>query len=275
MNRIRQISGKLLFCIKICADVSSFVKLVISSKKYDRYQRSSNFSSAVEDAVSKSETTVLYRLKIDGIRNVEMRTYEGDLQMFYEVFFERAYATDVAKNKQPLTIIDAGSNIGLSALFFLDEFETDKIFCIEPDGYNLKLLHKNLRNEVVSGKAKIIEAALSNTDGNASWHHSSRSYNSRLDTSEASELTVKTLTLNSIINEEQIGSIDILKIDIEGAEKLVFEGDASWMTITKNIIIEIHGQAETESIPALLRTNGFHVTKLENMYSSVFFATKS
>ncbi|MET0242231.1 MAG: FkbM family methyltransferase [Flavitalea sp.] len=265
----------MLFCIKICADISSLTKLISNSKKYDRYQRETDHSKNKQASSFKQDPAVIYRLKTDQVRTVHMRTFSGDLQMFYEVFFENAYAIAPAENKHPLTIIDAGSNIGLSALFFLSEYEIAKMICIEPDPANLKLLQRNLADEIASRKVKIIDAALCNNEGSAPWHQSSRSYNSRMESEKNSNIRVRTISLNTMIKSENIHSIDLIKMDIEGAERYVFEDDISWLNITRNFVIEIHRDEEIKTIPETLQRIGFTVTKLDSLYSTVFFATRN
>ena len=52
--------------------------------------------------------------------------------------------------------------------------------------------------------------------------------------------TVKAMTLGKIIADYQLSKIDILKIDIEGAEKEVFEDTSSWIGKVGALIIELH-----------------------------------
>jgi len=52
------------------------------------------------------------------------------------------------------------------------------------------------------------------------------------------------LSMRTLISRLGIDSIDILKIDIEGAEARVFSGDSSWLDITRSIIVELHDRFE-------------------------------
>lgn len=51
---------------------------------------------------------------------------------------------------------------------------------------------------------------------------------------------MKAMTLGKIIADYQLNKIDILKIDIEGAEKEVFEDASSWIGKVEALIIELH-----------------------------------
>src|SRR5207247_2514943 len=52
--------------------------------------------------------------------------------------------------------------------------------------------------------------------------------------------SVDTITIEQIIGKHQIGRIDILKIDIEGAEREVFAGSSRWINTVDCIIAELH-----------------------------------
>jgi hypothetical protein len=53
--------------------------------------------------------------------------------------------------------------------------------------------------------------------------------------------SIRAVTIREIMEEQQIDFIDVLKIDIEGAEKEVFSSDYDyWLSKTRVIIIELH-----------------------------------
>jgi len=52
--------------------------------------------------------------------------------------------------------------------------------------------------------------------------------------------SVKALTVNDLLDNYGLERIDILKIDIEGAEKEVFSNSSSWLGKVDAIIIELH-----------------------------------
>jgi FkbM family methyltransferase len=51
---------------------------------------------------------------------------------------------------------------------------------------------------------------------------------------------VEASTLDKILSDHKIDVVDILKIDIEGAEKEVFENSAAWIDRVGVIVIELH-----------------------------------
>ena len=68
---------KFIFCYSITADLSSFVRLLINTKRY-RYAKKPVVHSAIP---------LPYHLRLNGKRKtIFLRTYTGDIEIFYEVF---------------------------------------------------------------------------------------------------------------------------------------------------------------------------------------------
>ena len=64
------------------------------------------------------------------------------------------------------------------------------------------------------------------------------------------------------MDKNNLKSITLLKIDIEGAERFIFDDnvDLSFLSITKVIAIEIHDEFQIrEKIYSILKKNNFHL----------------
>ena len=80
------------------------------------------------------------------------------------------------------------------------------------------------------------------------------------------EVRGKLKTLSSVINDLDVKNIDLLKIDVEGAEYEVLQGIApdDWRKI-KQIVLEVHDlEGRLDKIQALLKSNGFNITVERN-----------
>tara|TARA_Y100000814_G_scaffold284277_1_gene251070 strand:- start:3226 stop:3573 length:348 start_codon:yes stop_codon:yes gene_type:complete len=66
---------------------------------------------------------------------------ESAIDILNEVFFENTYQFNISDNDS--IIIDAGSNIGISSLFFRRNY-SNKIIAFEPDPNAFNLLHITL-----------------------------------------------------------------------------------------------------------------------------------
>ena len=119
--------------------------------------------------------------------------------------------------KEKLNIIDIGANIGFSFLNFKYYLNNSQIFCIDPIDKNISYLKKNLRkfNPV------IINIGCSNIKGEIKIGTPSDNF---IDTGmyskfcENNSIKISTNTLDSIMDNYNLKTIDLIKIDIEGME---------------------------------------------------------
>ncbi|TQI71528.1 FkbM family methyltransferase [Gramella sp. Hel_I_59] len=196
------------------------------------------------------------------------RDPSSDLDVFQQIFFWSEYLPVVKSYKnhfkfpggKVLNIIDAGGNIGLTSLFFLKIFKNCNIICLEPDIGNYEVLNYNLpKNKNVS----LLNAAL--------WSSNSKveiinDFRDRLDWARRvkeinHEKGIPAFSVNQLMKDFNWSVIDILKIDIEGAEKEVFtskDADLSFLQFTKCIAMEIHDEFNCRSeINKILEQFGF------------------
>lgn len=176
-----------------------------------------------------------------------LRVPSSDVPTFAQIFIENEYEFNVLNN--PETIIDAGANVGLAAIYFANKYPTAKIYSIEPEGANFQTLKIN-----VSPYKNItpIQAALWNTDGEinltnpglGSWGFitEENDENKRATKNFTADFfqKVPSFTMDTILANNNLQQVDILKIDIEGAEKEVFENSTSWISKIETVIVETH-----------------------------------
>jgi len=68
------------------------------------------------------------------------------------------------------------------------------------------------------------------------------------------------LPMSRVIAESGFDRVDLLKVDIEGAEVELFKGDVSWLRRVGAIAIEFHGDSRRESgFDQIMRDYGFAV----------------
>jgi FkbM family methyltransferase len=145
-------------------------------------------------------------------------------------------------NQTPL-IIDAGANIGASSVYFSCTYPKSLIFSIEPDPNNFSLLSLNTG----SFNCFRFNGAISNTDGElelfdpgmSDWGF--RTAEVKSERSPAASI-VKCITPDAILDHPAANKTVpfIFKIDIEGAEQYLFDGDTSWLEKFPLVIIELH-----------------------------------
>src|SRR5579862_2414174 len=83
---------------------------------------------------------IRFRLPASG-RNVALRPGTTDMKCFEKVFVDEEYKTPFPI--KPKVIVDAGANIGMATLYYSQTYPEARIFSIEPESSNFKMLTKN------------------------------------------------------------------------------------------------------------------------------------
>ncbi|MDQ6482601.1 FkbM family methyltransferase [Dyadobacter sp. LHD-138] len=188
-------------------------------------------------ALKNNKTINLANIK----HSIHLRPGTSDDKVFAQIFVYKEY--DINLDFEPQTIIDGGANIGLSCVYFKNRFPDAKIIAIEPDIENVELLNTNIKNyDNIYVKHKGLWPTktctkLTDKYGFGKWGMIVEECNN--DASLHNE--INTITIDDIMNEFHLEYIDLLKLDIESAEKQLFSGDyMTWLPKTKVIIIELH-----------------------------------
>lgn len=197
-----------------------------------------------------------YRLR-DGL-SVGLRQGTTDSKVFDEIFVEQAYARCVAvlpANLGPVTLIDLGANIGLSALFLTRALDVAQIIAVEPDPDNFGLLSENLRRTGLADRCTAIRAFAGAEHAFAELHDSGNgAWGMRMG--PLSDTGTPVLPLAAIAG---LASAPIvLKCDIEGGERQLFLHIRDWTHLIPYIFLELHTEfLPVEELLACLESSGF------------------
>jgi FkbM family methyltransferase len=168
---------------------------------------------------------------------VYLRIDTSDFCAYRDVltFRSKSYDPDLP-GFSPNTIVDAGAHIGMSSILFALKYPAARIIALEPEPANFAAL---LRNTAPYKKITAIQAALWREDGEVTIGASNAHPKGAFQIVENGGLRVRAITLETVMGETGIHSIDLLKVDIEGAEKELFES-CSWIRNVGVIAIELH-----------------------------------
>ena len=175
---------------------------------------------------------------------IYVRNKTSDVATFEQVFLRGDYAIRGLPVENSSVIIDCGANCGMAAVFFANKYPGTRLFAIEPEFSNFEVLKKNVQNYP---NITAIHAAIWNRNckiqvvdaGNGNWGFSTRElldgqYPNKNEFADA-------VSLDFLLEKFNIEKIDLLKIDIEGAEKELFQNNyEKWLPATKVMIIELH-----------------------------------
>jgi len=116
------------------------------------------------------------------------------------------------------TIVDVGSNIGISALYFLTRSPDTRVSCFEPDPRNAERLRANLA--AFEGRFTLHEEAVGDLDGTVTFGREPTGRYGGIGLALAEQLEVRCRHIDEVLREEleRADRIDLLKIDTEGME---------------------------------------------------------
>ncbi|GHE68765.1 FkbM family methyltransferase [Streptomyces capitiformicae] len=206
--------------------------------------------------------------------------------IYNEIFFERTYLKHGITLSDSSRVVDAGANVGLFSLFVKQEFPGAKILAFEP----IPAIHRALLGNLDEHGAKDVEvhrAALGRRHedevrftfypalpGNSTRYPEQKSVGQELTVEQIGQDAVDSIMAGVEVAAEvhrlsdmlrdwaPEGPIDLLKIDVEGAELEVMEGlDATDWQRVQQAVIEVQDlDGRLDAVLAVLDAQGFDVT---------------
>jgi FkbM family methyltransferase len=258
----------------------------LSSKRLNRLSKCTELVKLMEDGVDiKSYNKKLFFLtfKFNSRKlNIYLRKNGSDLKVFKSVFLRQEYKLSVINisGKNISTIVDAGGNIGLTTLYYFCYFPNAKYFIIEPDVSNFEILKKNISINQINNSV-LLNNALWTTNEKLVIKNDFRDgekWSTTVDVPFVQGVNQKLLMINGIslltlCKQHQINKIDILKIDIEGAERFLFLDNIFLKIIENNVhevIIEIHDEFGLR--PTIYsEMERIHFQRKEDQYITFFY----
>jgi FkbM family methyltransferase len=179
-------------------------------------------------------------------KDIYIRTSTPDLNVAIMCFTEEyKNIKDYVVNQYPNLIIDAGGYIGTAAIKLSEIFPKSKIITLEPSTKNYEILLKNIKNykNIYPIKSALVASKDSMTVNlrdrlTGEWGYSLVEEPLDQENSKIIE-AVNTITLSDIKKKFNL-KIDILKLDIEGGEKNIFENCKNDINEINTIIVELH-----------------------------------
>lgn len=181
----------------------------------------------------------LFTVRVPSYRYpIYLRSSTSDIDVFCQIFCHAELDYDFLGI--PRYIIDAGANIGLTSVFLANRYPEATIDAIEISKANIEVLKLNTSNypgvNIVAKGLWWNDAILQikNKDAEA-WAFIVEEAN--IETID----TFPSISISSLIASSEFDHIDILKIDIEGAEADIFnQNRATWLSNVDYLLIELH-----------------------------------
>jgi FkbM family methyltransferase len=217
-----------------------------------------------EDLKRKIRRTCLgtFYLKRCGLRNkpadivgcrVRFCTFENLAHLFHEIFLNQQYHF-ICDKKNPF-IVDCGSNIGMSLLYFKMLYPDSEILAFEPDAQAFACLEANVKDNRIPG-VRLNRCAVSDQEGDIDFYYDQENPGSLLMSTLKERMpkarqVVKAVLLSKFIDRD----VDFLKLDVEGAED--------------KVIKDLSGQGKLGRIKQMVIEYHHHLVKNADTFSSI------
>lgn len=177
---------------------------------------------------------------------------------------------------EPVKILDLGSHIGMSVLFWKNLYPLAQVWAVEPHPALFAFLEQNIwennLREVTTKQAALVagddrtQVPLYTPDLDSGWLSNSSLLPAgwtQFIEMEAQPLKVPTTTLPALI--EEIGYLDIVKLDIEGTEQAVITSLGGRLSQIRHLIIEFHPSSHQSlsTLEKMIFDRGFTIKTLK------------
>jgi FkbM family methyltransferase len=215
---------------------------------------------------SSGERTLVVNVTSPIHGEIVLREVPADWWTFEEVVREQVYKGVLPYISRCETVIDLGANIGLAALYFANQYPASRVFAVEPNPANYALLNVNLQALVDSGRCQTFNAAIWGRETLlvANPLPSPERYNCfsvrEILPEEHCPTPLKGMPMVDLVAVSGFTTVDILKVDIEGAEVQLFRGNLDWLERVRALLIEFHDESRQESdFDAIMRRYHFRI----------------
>lgn len=174
----------------------------------------------------------------------------SSMWLIYSYFYDKKEFMFLSKYLKNTDIVfDVGANIGIYSLW-ISKFVTEgKIIAFEPDPKNYQRCQEQLLNNKL-GQVVLEDIALSSENGKLKFSTGKDMENHLLldiqEIDNETTIQVESKKMDLYCEDKNITAIDFIKIDVEGAEKFVFEGASQLLNSQKIkcILFEVNQQKE-------------------------------
>jgi FkbM family methyltransferase len=216
-------------------------------------------------------------LRAPRVGTVLCRAHTSDIGVFRQIFIDREYRCldDV---KDPGLIIDCGANVGYASAYFLARYPNAQVIAVEPDAGNFAMLGRNLAR--YPARTRLIQSGV--------WSHTTglvmcedpfgdgREWSYTVRPSRAHEVpAMQAVDIGTLLQDSGFDRISVLKIDIEGAEREVFQHNfQSWIGKVDRLVIELHGPDCEAAFRQAVQSSAVAISRCEELTVCSFERTQ-
>ena len=213
--------------------------------------------------------------------------------IYNEIVLKREYLPPQMKIGNDSCVFDVGANVGVFTLFIKSLYKEARVYAFEPIPETFSILQRNMALHslpdvvvcnVAIGDEDFVERDFCyypHMPGNSTSDPSRKEFQRSLMVQamgeertnwlfKSSVRTSTVRTISSIIRENDVKKIDLLKIDVEGDECAVLRGiGEDHYDVIKQMAVEVHSEDLLASVNSLLSKMGFAILEWEGLSSVV------
>ncbi|MEA2332379.1 MAG: hypothetical protein QOH58_2517 [Thermoleophilaceae bacterium] len=203
-----------------------------------------------------------------GLNDVTLRTA-------FEAWLARIHLLPADIDLRNAAVVDIGANEGLFSAGFLGIAPNARIVAVEPGPAPRERLRARIGGRP---NVEILDAAVARASGSATFNLTAHDHNSSLRAPLAGsqeaigggwdvveQVDVPTLSLDDLVGDREV---DVLKIDVQGAELDVLQGGQRALTRTRAVLLEMNffsqydGDATFDTLHAEMTRAGFELVNV-------------
>ncbi len=197
------------------------------------------------------------KVRLRGQRDpFHVRLSSTDWLVLEEIFQKDEYTAVQDLIKDASWIVDLGANAGYSLRYWQTLFPRARILALEPEPNNCRVCLRNIAAARLESQVTLLQAAVGSRRGQMhlmDTGHGEWGFRTADDAFGTGQL-VEVVPLLEVLETYASGqTIDLLKCDIEGAEKDIFEDCSSWIRRVAAIIVELHPPYSLNQLLASLK----------------------
>ncbi len=208
--------------------------------------------------------------------DIKLREQTSDFDVFYQVFENKEYEPIVnlvqRYGKDISTVFDAGANVGYTSIYLSAFFPNARFFLFEPESSNFQSIEYHIEKNKRSNFTPLKKGVWTKETNLKVEQNFRDQRHWAFTVKETTENTgLEGISFQKIMADANIEFIDLLKMDIEGSEKVLFEDSNFCLEVlpkVKFMALEIHDEiVDRDSIVDILKSNNFDFfSKGETMF---------
>ncbi|WPP52547.1 FkbM family methyltransferase [Catalinimonas niigatensis] len=257
-----------------------------SKNKFTRYKNLvkyiTNWKSYLLFKIYSKDECFIFKLNNSFSVKVPRTMLSAFKESFLDDIYLRGFPKEIFK-EESMTVIDIGANAGFFSLYTFYHFPSSKVFAYEPMPYNFSVLKQyqmkysdfefNIHQKAIGAKEGKITLNASKLDGYTTMASVfEKDYNTH-------QIEVECVTLAQIMAHNHLHTVDLLKLDCEGAEyEILYNTSNHDLHKIQLMCIETHlgtgARENTSALEKFLKERNFKVDTLDEGKTGYLWAWK-